>query len=47
MEKVERRKADQGIVDGCFFTWVEVTQRYSEKLMEEKKFNDYRKINSD
>jgi hypothetical protein len=31
---------DEGIVDGCFFTWVAVTERYM-KDKPQKKFNTY------
>ncbi len=34
---------DKGIVEGCFWTWVAVTEKYREKLSggKEKLFNDY------
>ncbi len=37
------KKGEYDIVDGCFFTWVDVTGRYSNKLEKSKKFNDYEK----
>lgn len=32
----------EGIFDGCFFVWVDVTKKYMSG--KEKQFNDYRKI---
>ncbi len=31
---------EEGIVDGCFFTWVAVTEKYM-KDKKQKKFNTY------
>lgn len=33
---------NEGIVDGCFFTWVSVTEKYM-KGKQDKTFNDYEK----
>ncbi len=34
--------SNEGIFDGCFYVWVNVTEKYMSKD-EKKKFNDYEK----
>ncbi len=43
MTQKELKENEEGIFDGCFYVWVDVTKKYM-KDKEEKKFNDYEKI---
>lgn len=43
MSETELNDGEEGIFDGCFYVWVDVTKKYMSGS-KEKNFNDYEKI---
>lgn len=40
---MEKKKNEEGLVDGCFLTWVQVTEQFSEKGMITPDTKNFRK----
>ncbi len=43
MSAANLNEDEEGIFDGCFYVWVDVTKKYM-KNKDEKMFNDYEKL---
>jgi hypothetical protein len=44
-EMSEIKQEEEGIFDGCFYVWVDVTKKYMSG--DGKTFNDYKKLEKD
>lgn len=41
----EEKKKEEGLVDGCFLTWVQVTEHFSDRGMITEDTKNFRKKN--